>query len=93
MKQDLSVQGTSRRAVIVPTDDESIFEQVICIVREDAPLITAEAILREAQEALHMNPEKGSDRPPSLARMLLPVLILCAILLFAFLAWCYFFGA
>ena len=40
-----------------------------------------------------MNPEKGLDRPPSLARMLLPVLILCAILLFAFLAWCYYFGA
>ena len=93
MKQDLSVQGVSRRVVIVPTDDESIFEQVICIVREDAPQVSAEAVLREARETLHMKPEADPERPPSLLRMLFPVMILVVLLFFAFLAWSYFFGA
>ena len=93
MKQELSIHGTSRRVVIVPTDEESIFEQVICIVREDAPEISAEAILREAQEVLHMEPGAHSDRPPSLSKLLLPVLILMVLVMIAFLAWCYFFGA
>lgn len=93
MKQELSIHGTSRRVVIVPTDEESIFEQVICIVREDAPEISAESILREAQEVLNMEPGARSDRPPSLPKLLLPVLILTVLALFAFLAWCYFFGA
>ena len=93
MKQNLSVQGTSRRVVIVPTDDESIFEQVICIVREDAQFTTPETILREAQETLHIHPEKETERSPSLARLLLPILILCAVMFIAFLVWCYYFGA
>ena len=92
MRQELQVKGVSRRAVIVPTDEESIFEQVICIVREDAETISAEAVLRQAEAELLSECEEEEENP--LARRVLPLILLLILLsLIGVLTWCFFFGA
>ena len=92
MRQELQVKGVSRRAVIVPTDEESIFEQVICIVREDAETISAEAVLRQAEAELLSECEEEEENP--LALRVLPLILLLILLsLIGVLTWCFFFGA
>lgn len=91
MRQELQVKGVSRRVVIVPTDDESIFEQVICIVKEDAETVSAETVLREAEEALFCEMEEDPETS-FLLRALPLVLLALLVLIAAVLVWCYFFG-
>ena len=55
MKQRLnssSLKGVSRRVVIIPCGSDSVFEQILCIVRDEKLVqhgVTAETILQEAQ--------------------------------------------
>ena len=50
----LCARGVSRRIVVVPADDNQIYEKVIYIVRDDAASrgVTAQEVLREAQSLL-----------------------------------------
>lgn len=94
MKQEIQVKGVSRRVVIVPTDEESVFEEVICIVKEDAETISADAILRQAEEELYQSvPEDMEEPTPLLLRVLPHFLILLLLGLLTVLTWCFFFGA
>lgn len=91
MKQEIQVKGVSRRVVIVPTDEESVFEEVICIVKEDAETVSAEAILRQAEEELYQTVEEEENTPRFLG--ILPALMLLLLtVLVGVLAWCFFFG-
>lgn len=53
--KESSVKGTSRRVVIIPCEKDSVFEQILCIVRDEqfAQIgVTAETILQEAQSLI-----------------------------------------
>ncbi|MBQ9044925.1 MAG: hypothetical protein IJ112_03150 [Oscillospiraceae bacterium] len=47
-------KGVSRRIVVVPGEESSVYEQIIYVVRDDAARsgITAQAVLQEAQRCL-----------------------------------------
>ena len=45
------VKGVSRQVIVVRSPDEKLFEQAIFILKEDAPGITDEELLRQAQKA------------------------------------------
>lgn len=49
------VKGVSRQVIVVHSPDPKLFEQAIFILKEDAALngITDEALLKEAQHAVH----------------------------------------
>lgn len=59
------VKGTSRRVVVVhPEDEETLFEQIIYVVRDDAlsrPGVSAEEVLGQAAAAVR---PKGAARAP-----------------------------
>lgn len=93
MRQEVQAKGVSRRVVIVPTDDESIFEQVICIVREDADVVSADMVLRQAEAELLSEVEEPEETPPPLLRALPVVLALLLLALLGVLVWCFFYGA
>ena len=42
------VKGISRQVIVVQGPDRELFEQAIFILREDAPDVTDEALLKEA---------------------------------------------
>ena len=45
------VKGVSRQVIVVRSPDEKLFEQAIFILKEDAPGVTDEELLRQAQKA------------------------------------------
>lgn len=93
MKQEIQVKGVSRRVVIVPTDEESVFEEVICIVKEDAETVSAEAILRQAEAELCQSYEEDeTEHTPLLLRMLPALMLLLLVVIVGVLTWCFFFG-
>ena len=49
------VRGTSRRVIVVDSPDTELFEQAIFILKDNAvgEGITDEALLKEAQKAIH----------------------------------------
>lgn len=53
------VKGITRQVVVVNSPDEKVFDQAIFIVRENAPNITDEMLLKEAKMALLTNKRTG----------------------------------
>lgn len=43
------VKGISRQVIVVQGPDPKLFEQAIFILRDDAPAVTDEALLKEAE--------------------------------------------
>ncbi len=91
MKQNtkrIPAKGTSRRVVIVPCDHDSVFEQVIYIVRDEWASkrgITADHILREAEELIRLDSENDDENTPR-SWFPHPLLLLLFLFLFLFLA-------
>lgn len=46
------VKGVSRQVIMVRSPDKKLFEQAIFILRDDAPEVTDEALLKEAKALL-----------------------------------------
>lgn len=46
------VKGISRQVIVVQSPDRKLFEQAIFILKEDAPDVTDEQLLQEAQKAI-----------------------------------------
>ena len=46
------VKGVTRQVVVVRGTDPRLFEQAIFILRQDAPAVTDEQLLKEAKHAL-----------------------------------------
>lgn len=59
------VKGITRQVYVVQSPDKKLFEQAIFILREDAPTVTDEMLLREAQQAIR-NPGQSKKRRPAL---------------------------
>ncbi len=58
------VKGISRQVIVVQTPDPKLFEQAIFILKEDAvgEGISDEALLKEANLAIHTGDGKGKKR-------------------------------
>ena len=46
------VKGITRQVIVVQSPDRKLFEQAIFIVKENAPDVTDEMLLKEAQKAV-----------------------------------------
>ena len=46
------VKGISRQVIVVQSPDRKLFEQAIFILKEDAPAVTDEQLLKEAKKAV-----------------------------------------
>lgn len=55
------VKGISRQVIVVHAPDPKLFEQAIFILRENAPGITDEALLKEAERIVR-EPDLGGRR-------------------------------
>lgn len=55
------VKGISRQVVVVNAPDQKLFEQAIFILKDGAE-VTDEALLREANKAIHSHPEGKKRR-------------------------------
>lgn len=55
------VKGITRQVIVVQSPDRDIFEQAIFIVKEDAPDVTDEMLLKEAEKAIR-GPRKENPR-------------------------------
>lgn len=91
------VKGISRRVVIVPGEEDSVFEQIICVVKDDSLSqrgVTAEHILREAEELLRLQDlEEPNEQPSRLFSGVVLILMLIAFLLTAaILVYLHFHG-
>lgn len=47
------VKGITRQVIVVHAPDKKIFDQAIFILKEDAPEVTDEMLLKEARRAIH----------------------------------------
>ena len=58
------VKGTSRQVIVVQAPDPKLFEQAIFILKDEAvgEGITEEALLKEAQQAIHSMDRPGRKR-------------------------------
>ena len=56
------VKGISRQVILVHSPDPKLFEQAIFILREDAPDVTDEALLKEAQRLIQSGKGKRKLR-------------------------------
>ena len=56
------VKGISRQVIVVQSPGPELFEQAIFILKEDAPEVTDEALLKEARKVLHMPLGKGKRK-------------------------------
>lgn len=80
----LTAKGTSRRVVIVPGEEGSVFEQIICVVRADPASrqgVTAESILQEAEMLLMPEDSEETEEPPRIFSGAVVVLLVIAIVL------------
>lgn len=50
------VKGIQRQVVVVNSPDQKLFEQAIFIIK-DGTQVTDEALMREANKAIHAHPE------------------------------------
>lgn len=95
MKQNLNratVKGTSRRVVIVPCGNDSVFEQVIYIVRDEWATgrgITADHILQEAEALIRSEsaPVEEKESEPVFPHPLLLLLFLFFLLFLVILVY------
>ena len=58
------VKGISRQVIVVHSPDRKLFEQAIFILKEDAPGVTDEALLKEATSLIR----NGGEPAPKLSR-------------------------
>ena len=58
------VKGVTRRVIVVKAPDPRLFEQAIFILKDGAvgEGVTDEALLKEAQQAIHSGPRPGKKR-------------------------------
>ena len=100
MKQNtkrIPAKGTSRRVVIVRGDNDSVFEQIIYIVRDDCLTgngVSAEHVLREAVQSIHLNREEDcpEEEPKLYSRVLLVLVIIAFLLAVGILTYLHFHG-
>ena len=99
MKQNtrrIPAKGTSRRVVIVRGEEDSVFEQIIYIVRDDCLSgkgVSADSVLREAVQSLHLEHEEDKeDFSMRFSRILLFLLIIAFLLTFGILVYLHFHG-
>lgn len=80
-------KGTSRRVVIVPGDDNGVFEQIIYVVRDDLICqqgVSADEVLRQAQALLRAEPaDEEESEPPAVFSRAVLILVLIALALTA----------
>lgn len=91
----IPAKGTSRRVVIVPGEEDGLFEQIICVVRDDQASqrgVTAETILREAQDLLQIQELDEEERPRLFSGVVLILMLTALLLLTAILVYLYFHG-
>lgn len=55
------VKGISKQVIVVDAPEPKLFEQAIFILKEDAPYITDEALLKEAKQLI-ANPVISAKR-------------------------------
>ncbi len=63
------VKGISRQVILVRSPDPRLFEQAIFILKEDAPQITDEELLKEARRLMKnpvRQPQQGMRFPAAL---------------------------
>ena len=99
MKQNtkrIPAKGTSRRVVIVRGEDDSLFEQIIYIVRDDSLTgkgVSADHVLQEAVQSIRAETGENVDEPPMLFSRILLVLVMIALLLtIVILTYLHFYG-
>ncbi len=99
MKQNtkrIPAKGTSRRVVIVRGEADSVFEQIIYIVRDDCLSgkgVSADSVLREAVQSIHLEHEEDQGDPSMrFSRVLLFLLIIAFLLTFGILVYLHFHG-
>ena len=56
------VKGTSRQVIVVHAPEEKLFDQAIFILRDDAPAVTDEALLKEADRLVRAGAGKKKVR-------------------------------
>lgn len=100
MKQNtkrIQAKGTSRRVVIVRCDQDSVFEQIIYVVRDDCLSgkgISADHVLREAIQTVQSDwTEEDAGEPSAIySRVILALVIIAFLLTIGILAYLYFHG-
>ena len=99
MKQNtkrIPAKGTSRRVVIVRGETDSVFEQIIYIVRDDCLSgkgVSADNVLREAMQSLHLEKEENKeDSAMRFSRILLILVIIAFLLTFGILVYLHVHG-
>ena len=99
MKQNtkrIPVKGTSRRVVIVKGENDSVFDQIIYIVRDDrlsGTGVSADRVLYEAIQSLHAEREDDAEETSLLfSRILLVLVFIALILTMGILVYLYFCG-
>ena len=89
-------KGTSRRVVIVRGENDSVFEQIIYIVRDDCVSgkgVSSDLIMREAIQSLDSENEDDKNQSSFLFSRLMLVLVLIVLLLtFGILFYLHFYG-
>ncbi|MDD6200069.1 MAG: hypothetical protein PUB93_02235 [Firmicutes bacterium] len=56
------VKGISRQVIVVRSPDPELFEQAIFILKENAPGVTDEELMKEANRALRASGSEGKKR-------------------------------
>ena len=83
----IPAKGASRRVVIVRGEDDSMFEQIIYIVRDNRVTgtgVSAEHVLREAVRSLEQDPEEEAlEAHPLVFSRVIFMLVITALLLTA----------
>ena len=93
----IPAKGTSRRVVIVRGDADSLFEQVIYIVRDDRVTgtgVSADHVLREAIRSIEQENAKEEPEPHSLlfSRVLFMLVVTALLLTAAILIYLFYCG-
>ena len=93
----IPAKGTSRRVVIVRGDYDSVFEQIIYIVRDDCLAgdgVSADDVLREAVQALHIENTDENEEASSLlfSRVLMFLVFIAILLIIGILLYLHYYG-
>lgn len=93
----IPVKGTSRRIVIVRGDEDSLFEKVVYIVRDDRLAergVTADRVLMEAIQAVQNETisERSDDESPLFSKLVLILVIIVFLLTASILLYLHFHG-